>query len=176
MAFIFKEKSERSSFRNVSHLARFKKFKEDKKIVTVVKPQQLLPYVISQHADVTVSINISSAALEAGIPGKCTLMYYPSMTGIHPLEQMAKNRVVFDKLPKLMGSLKNIYSGKGGDGGLLGKARVIIDPYADGSGPGRISRILNLLLTLDLSDRETAYAEIDKMLLSKKEAKETVLQ
>jgi len=172
---LIKEKNLKGSFFKLRSSQSYAKLNADKKIIIVTTPRQLLPYSVSEHADVTLSVNVSSAGLEAGIAGKRTLMYYPSMTGIHPLEQMAKNRVVFDKLPKLMESLENIYSGKGGDAGLLGKDRDIIDPHADGKGPERMGKILNLLLSLDLSNREAAYAEIDKMLLSEKERREVTL-
>ena len=111
----------------------------------VVDSMALLPLAVAKAADVTIGINLSSAALEASISGSKTLLYYPGSNKKHPVELAAAERVVFDSLDPLMFALDKLRRGAAGELGLMGDALASVDEFRDGGGPVRIRRSVEAL-------------------------------
>lgn len=144
------------------------------RIVFVQGPRRILPLTVAMAADVSVGVNISSAVFEPLIAGRRGLMYYPSSSGHHPLEKSATGRIVFNDAASLVRALEAIYRGEGGELGLIGAMRGLIDEYGDGKGPERMSGLVNRLRQTDPAAmrefleklRSTAHAAVEKGIAS----------
>ena len=127
-----------------------------------VTDHKLLPIIISKASDVTIGVQISTAAMESAISGLRTLYYYPSSAGEHLFEQKMMNILVFRSVKEIMIALKSI---KNGDV-MIGNSNSIIDEidsYADGKGPQRMSLIINELLK---SKNQNMFTDIMKYIQS----------
>jgi len=109
-----------------------------------------LPIVLSKASDLTIGVNISTAAVEASIAGLMTLHYYPQSNGDHFLEKQLKNKVVFNDIDRLFNAVKEIQVGNKSYGNSSSCIKLI-DEFSDGKGPERISKVINILLESDLS-------------------------